>query len=75
MKDQVFSESRKILECKARLLQEQGMSKNKNASKAIDSGKEELPKARQYFFHLFRQNSVVSMHSTFWSTRISGTHN
>ena len=44
LKDQrkVFNESRKILEAKARLLREQGMGKKKNASKAIDSGEEDI---------------------------------
>ena len=41
-KDQVFNESGKILEVKARLLQEQGIGKKKNASKAIDSGEEDI---------------------------------
>ena len=42
LKDQVFNASRKILEGKARVLREQGMGKKKNASKAIDSGKEDI---------------------------------
>ena len=42
LKDQVFNESRKIQEGKARLLREQGMDKKKNASKAIDSGEKAI---------------------------------
>ena len=42
LKDQIFNESRKILEGKARLLWEQGVGKKKNASKAIDSGEEDI---------------------------------
>ena len=69
LKNQVFNESRI-----QRILQKQGIGKKKNASKVIDSGEEELSKAWQYFLHLSRQNNIVSMPSTFWSARFSGTH-
>ena len=42
LKDQVFNQNRKILEGKARLLREQDMSKTKIASKAINSGEEDI---------------------------------
>ena len=42
LKDGVLNKSCKILEGKARILREQGMGKKKNASKAIDSGKEDI---------------------------------
>ena len=67
MKDQIFNESRKILEGKARLLREQGVGKKKNASKAIDSGEEDI-------LWNYRKLGDSSSTSTFWSARLSGTH-
>ena len=62
LKDQVFNQNRKILEGKARLLREQDMSKTKIASKAINSGEEDI----LWNYQNLGDSSSTSLVRTMW---------
>ena len=62
LKDQVFNQNRKILEGKARLLREQDMSKTKVASKAINSGEEDI----LWNYQNLGDSSSTSLVRTMW---------
>ena len=62
LKDQVFNQNPKILEGKARLLREQDMSKTKIASKAINSGEEDI----LWNYQNLGDSSSTSLVRTMW---------
>ena len=61
--DQVFKEYLEILEGRARFSWEQGMGKKKNASKAIDSGEEDI----LWNYQKLGDSSSTSLVRTIWS--------